>query len=170
MREILVETEGVDLNIEQISKDEVKITVKGEKGEVSKNIKAKDIEVNVENGKVKVKTKDKAMINTTLSHIKNMIRGVREGYTKKMVVRYSHFPMNLEVKGNKLIIKNFIGEREAREARIVGKTTVKVKGQDLVIEGVSKEDVGQTAANIRQATKIKKKDLRVFQDGIYLVE
>ncbi|RLG51399.1 MAG: 50S ribosomal protein L6, partial [Thermoproteota archaeon] len=28
----------------------------------------------------------------------------------------------------------------------------------------------QTAANIRLATKIKRKDPRVFQDGIYVVE
>ncbi|HUW66848.1 MAG TPA: 50S ribosomal protein L6, partial [Candidatus Nanoarchaeia archaeon] len=34
----------------------------------------------------------------------------------------------------------------------------------------NKEYVGQTAANIQQATKIRRFDPRVFQDGIYVVE
>ncbi|MHA1470101.1 MAG: 50S ribosomal protein L6, partial [Candidatus Asgardarchaeia archaeon] len=36
--------------------------------------------------------------------------------------------------------------------------------------GIDIEEVGQTAANIRRATRIKDKDPRVFMDGIYLYE
>ncbi|MFA4936009.1 MAG: 50S ribosomal protein L6, partial [Candidatus Methanoperedens sp.] len=49
-------------------------------------------------------------------------------------------------------------------------TKVTIKGDQVILNGINKEDVGQTAANIRQATKIKRFDPRVFQDGIYLVE
>jgi large subunit ribosomal protein L6 len=39
-----------------------------------------------------------------------------------------------------------------------------------VVQGLNLEDVSQTAANIEQATKVKKKDPRVFLDGIYVYE
>jgi large subunit ribosomal protein L6 len=51
----------------------------------------------------------------------------------------------------------------------VGSAQVKVQGDEVIITGVNKEDVGQTMANLEQATKIKGRDPRVFQDGIYLV-
>jgi large subunit ribosomal protein L6 len=38
----------------------------------------------------------------------------------------------------------------------------------VIVKGVSLEDVGQTAANIELATKIKRKDQRVFLDGLYI--
>ena len=47
---------------------------------------------------------------------------------------------------------------------------VSVKGEDVTITGINKEHVGQTMANIEQATKIKGRDPRIFQDGIYLVD
>ena len=171
MRKTEVKVEN-DVNIEVIQngKDSVIVKVKGPKGEIEKKLKGKNIKIEVKDGVVDVKTDDKAMINTSLAHIKNMIKGVKEGYTRKMVIRYSHFPMNLEVKGNDLIIKNFIGEREPRKAKIVGNTSVNIKGQEITIEGVDKEAVSQTVANIRQVTKIREKDFRVFQDGIYPVE
>ena len=52
---------------------------------------------------------------------------------------------------------------------VVGSAQVKIQGDEVTVSGVNKEDVGQTMANIEQATKIKGKDPRVFQDGIYLV-
>ncbi len=167
MRKIIVDVpEGVAIEVEK-GDDRVKVKVKGPKGEVERELKGKNIEVEVKGNNVDVSCEQKEMINTALSHIRNMIKGVTEGFERKMVVRYSHFPMNLEVKGNKLIIKNFLGERESREAKIVGNSKVSVKGQELVVSGPNIEEVSQTVANIRQATKIKKKDLRVFQDGIY---
>jgi large subunit ribosomal protein L6 len=80
--------------------------------------------------------------------------------------------MRVEVDKNKkaVIISNFVGSRAPRIAKIVGNTDVRVEGDRIIIEGPSKEDVSQTAANIRQATKIKDKDQRVFMDGIYLLE
>jgi large subunit ribosomal protein L6 len=65
------------------------------------------------------------------------------------------------------VIKNLIGERAPRLASIAGTTKVEVKGQNVRLYGTSKDDVSQTAANIRKACKIRKKDGRIFQDGIY---
>ena len=46
---------------------------------------------------------------------------------------------------------------------------VKTKGDQVLVSGINKEHVGQTAVNIELATKIKGYDPRVFQDGIYIV-
>ena len=76
----------------------------------------------------------------------------------------------MEVKGKEMLIKNFLGEKQPRKAKIPGQTKVEVKGQEVTVTGLSKEDVGQTIANIRSATRIRNRDSRVFQDGFYIVE
>jgi large subunit ribosomal protein L6 len=99
-----------------------------------------------------------------------MIKGVTKGFTYKMKIVFSHFPITVKVKGNLLSIENFTGERNPRKAKIMGATKVMVKGEDIILQGISLEDVSQTAANIQNATKIKVKDPRVFLDGIYVYE
>ena len=49
----------------------------------------------------------------------------------------------------------------------MGDTKVEVKGQDIILTGIEREDVGQTMGNIEQACRITKFDRRIFQDGIY---
>ena len=116
------------------------------------------------------KKKDKSMIGTTRAHINNMITGVTDGFTYHMKIVFAHFPMAVKVQDKEKIvtIENFIGERHPRTSKIVGDAKVQVKGDEVIITGVNKEDVGQTMANLEQATKIRGKDPRVFQDGIYL--
>jgi len=77
--------------------------------------------------------------------------------------------MSIETKGTELWIKNFLGEKKPRKAKIIGKVKIEVKGQDVRVHGADKEAVGQTVANIRTATRIREKDGRVFQDGIFIV-
>ncbi len=113
--------------------------------------------------------KEKALVGTFASHISNMIRGVTEGFTYTMKLVYAHFPVKVTVRGDRVFIENFLGERHPRTARISGDARVEVKGDTLHIAGPNLEDVSQTAANIEQATRIKNKDPRVFQDGIYIV-
>jgi len=68
------------------------------------------------------------------------------------------------------LIENFMGERSKRVAEIVGNVKVTVQGEELTIEGIDKDDVGQTAANVHMAVHVKKMDPRVFQDGVYISE
>lgn len=112
--------------------------------------------------------KDKAIVGSIAAHIKNMIRGVSEGFTYKMKIVYAHFPINASVEGKRFVIKNFAGEKTPRYADIHGNVKIEIKGQDVTITGIRREDVGQTAANIENATRVKGKDARVFQDGIYI--
>ncbi len=150
------------------------LTAKGQKGQLAREFKFPSIALKVDGGKVFVETtKDdkqtKATVGTYASHIKNMVKGVSEGYEYHMKIVYAHFPIQAKVEGkDKISIGNFLGERKARSANIVGDTKVVIQGAEVILSGASKEDVGQTAANIEQACKIRKRDPRVFQDGIYI--
>jgi large subunit ribosomal protein L6 len=83
---------------------------------------------------------------------------------------FSHFPISVKVKEKTVSIENFTGERNPRKAKIIGDAQVKVQGEDVIVQGINLEEVSQTAANIEQATKVKRKDPRVFLDGIYVFE
>ena len=116
---------------------------------------------------------DKAITVTLASHLSNMVRGVEEGFEYKLQAVYSHFPMTLKVEGNKMVINNLFGEKVPRVAKLPWSPSdveVKVENKtDVTVSGVDREKVGQTAANIERACKIRKRDRRVFQDGIYIV-
>ncbi len=162
--------EGVEVEV-----DGRVVTVRGELGELTKDFSHAPISIRLEDKQVVVEAnwprkREKAVVGTVASHIKNMITGVTKGFTYKLKIVYSHFPISVEVDGDKVLIKNFTGERGVRTAKIVGNAKVRVEKDDVIVQGIDIEEVGQTAANIEQATKIKGKDIRVFLDGIYIYE
>ena len=112
--------------------------------------------------------REKAMVGTFAAHARNMVQGITAGFTYRMKIVYSHFPMKATVRGSEFVIENFLGEKHPRKTKILGKTKVDVQGDQVVLHGPNVEDVGQTAANIERATRIKGFDPRVFQDGIYI--
>ena len=111
-----------------------------------------------------------AIMNTARSIIKNILEGVIEGYTIKMKIVFSHFPINVKVEGKEVLVENFQGERAPRITKIWGETKVLPKGDDVIITGHVLTDVSQTAAEIENKTRVKNKDHRVFLDGIYKFE
>ena len=116
------------------------------------------------------KKKESALVGTWEAHISNMVTGVTKGFIYTMKVVYSHFPVKTILKGNEFVIENFLGESFPRKAKIVGDTKVEIKGDTIILTGINIEDVSQSCANIELATKIRRYDPRVFQDGIYMVE
>lgn len=156
--------DGVSIDI-----SEGQIIVKGPKGTVKKPAPKKmKIEKNGNTLLLTGPESEKALLGTYDSLIRSMLKGVTEGYTKKLKALYAHFPMSFEVKGKELIIKNFLGEKNPRKSRIAGDNTkVEAKGVVLTISGPDAEAVGQTIANIKSALRIRGKDPRVFQDGVY---
>ena len=168
LREEIPIPEGIDVTIDN------EVTVKGSKGQLSRKFNYPNVVIKKDNGNVVLeahfpKKKDKAMLGTIRSHISNMITGLTDGFTYNMKIVYAHFPMTVKAGKDKVTIENFLGERYPRTAKIVGSAKVQVKGEEVVVTGINKEDVGQTMANLEQATKIKGRDPRVFQDGIYFV-
>ena len=115
---------------------------------------------------------EKALSGTWAAHIKNMVNGVNVGFEYHMKAVYSHFPMTMKVQGNKMTVNNLFGEKVPRVAKLPWSPSdveVKISNKtDVVITGIDKEKVGQTAANIERSCRIKNRDRRVFQDGIYI--
>jgi large subunit ribosomal protein L6 len=155
--------------------NEGNLTVKGPLGEVRQDFSKIPVAVKINGSKVELSTTgsrraDNAVLNTARSLIRNSIDGVSSGYEYKLKVIFAHFPVSVKVQGNRVLIENFYGERSPRIAEIIGDTKVQVQGEDIVVTGVSVKDVGQTAANLEQATTVRRKDQRVFLDGIYVYE
>lgn len=158
----------------EVTKEGNILIVKGKKGKLQKDFTKIPTTMVFEEGKIIIKPpgkrkKDLALINTVRSIINNMIIGVENGFTYKLKIVFSHFPISVKVKDNQVIVDNYFGERSSRISKIVGDSTnVTVSGDDIIVKGPSLEAVSQTASNIESSTKIKDKDLRVFLDGVYV--
>ena len=151
------------------------LSVTGKLGESKKHFDKVNVNLALDGNKLSIspysaKKKDNVIVNTVASLVGNMIAGVSKGYTYKLKIVYAHFPISVKVKGEEILVENFVGERSPRVAKIVGDCKVTVEGDDIVVKGVSVEDVGQTSANVELATKIKRKDQRIFLDGVYIYE
>lgn len=133
------------------------------------------IDISIEDDTITVSTgsgrrDDRAVLGTYTAHLHNMIEGVTNGFVYRMQGFYQHFPMDLSVQGDTFVIKNFIGERAPREIPIPDSVTVEVDGEDVVVRGADKDQVGQTAATIEQTCYKGTRDPRKFQDGVYITE
>ncbi|MFC4988087.1 50S ribosomal protein L6 [Saliphagus infecundisoli] len=159
-----------DVNVEV---DHLDVTVSGPNGSVTRRLWYPNVTVELEDDVVVVESdvedaKTTATVGTFESHLRNAFHGVVEGWEYTMEVFYSHFPMQVRVDGEEVVIENFLGEQAPRRTTIHGDTEVAVDGESVTLSGPNKEDVGQTAADIEQLTKVKGKDARVFQDGVYI--
>jgi len=151
------------------------VTIKGEKGTLTRDFSEAPVLIQLEDRAIKVQAnwprkREAALVGTVSSHIQNMITGVAKGFTYKLKIVFSHFPISVKVKENMVSIENFTGERSPRLVNIMGDTKVSVKEDDVIVQGISLEDVSQTAANIERGTKVKIKDPRVFLDGVFIYE
>lgn len=162
--------EGVEVKVEGRI-----VTVTGEKGTVTRDFSHAPVSFLLEGNVVKVQAnwprkREASLVGTISSHIKNMITGVTKGFTYKLKIVFSHFPISVKVREKTVAIENFTGERSPRVTKIMGEAKVVAKGEDVIVQGINIEDVSQTAVNIQRATKVKLKDPRVFLDGIYVYE
>jgi large subunit ribosomal protein L6 len=152
-----------------------KINVRGVKGGLTRDFSFAPISIDGEAKNIRVwakwpRKKEAALVGTIYSHIQNMIIGVTQGFSYKLKIVFSHFPISVKLQDNYILIENFTGERRARRVKILGDVKVRIEPEDIIVEGINLEEVSQTAANIEQATKVRNKDPRVFLDGIYVYE
>lgn len=163
--------EGIDVTVK-----EGLVTVASREATLERRFRHPRVVVKRDNDEIVVsceqpKKREAALVGTFTAHIRNMVIGITDGYECSMRIVYSHFPMKVSVEEDEgvVLIENFLGERHPRFAKIAGDAKISVSGDTVRITGHSKEDVGQSAANIEQATKIRGYDPRVFQDGIYIL-
>uniref|UniRef100_A0A061SHM3 Large subunit ribosomal protein L9e n=1 Tax=Tetraselmis sp. GSL018 TaxID=582737 RepID=A0A061SHM3_9CHLO len=180
LREILKVPEEVSIEVKARQ-----VRVKGPRGTLSRDFRHTKVDIYLqknEDGETTVVVdkhfgagKQLAAIRTTISHIRNMIKGVTKGFCYKMRLVYAHFPINANIVGNGTCIelRNFLGEKQVRKismiegVKISRSTDVK---DELVLVGNNVEDVSRSAALITQSCLVKHKDIRKFLDGIYVSE
>jgi large subunit ribosomal protein L6 len=172
LKEELEIPEGVEVTLD----GNHHITVKGPNGIITKDFShVRGIKVAIEDNKIIFstyfpKSNTLALAKTVYNLIKNLITGVQHNYKYFCKICYSHFPFNAEVKTdtNQIHVVNFLGERAPRVTKYLSNVSVELDGDDIILIGPDKETLGQTAANLKKCCRIRKKDPRIFQDGIYL--
>ena len=160
--------EGVEVNLDGSS-----VTVKGKEGEISRSFDLGKLNFDKKDNKIIIGNKqstkkEKKMMNTIAQHIRNMMKGVQEKFEYKLKVCFSHFPMTVKQEDRKIIVQNFLGEKVPREMTLPEGVEVKIDKAEIIVRSVDKELAGQAAANFETVTKIRGRDKRVFQDGIYI--
>ncbi len=156
-----------------LSVDGSQITIKKDSSEVTKVFNMPRFDFTQEGNSLIVSCKgyniyDKRNLFTIKAHIKNMIKGVSEGFVYTLKICSSHFPMNVAIANNKLVVKNLFGEKVPRELKLKEGPKVELKGDIIEVSGPDLEKVSQIAADIEQLTRITNRDRRIFQDGIYI--
>lgn len=137
--------EGVEVKI-----DGQKVIIKGPKGELSLEVRP-EIKVELKEGKVfvspQVETKEtKAFWGLTRALLQNMVKGVSQGYEKKLEVEGVGYRASLE--GQDLVLN--IGFSHAVKIKAPANIKFAVDKNTITVSGVDKGLVGQVAAEIRR--------------------
>lgn len=136
--------EGVEVKIEG-----QKITVKGEKGQLEKEIRP-EIGIEEKNGQIflfpKIETKiTKALWGTFRQLIFNMIEGVKKGFQKQLEIEGLGY--RAEMDGENLILR--VGFSHPVKISPPAGIKISVEKNVITVSGADKELVGQVAAKIR---------------------
>lgn len=142
--------QGVEVKIEEGNK----VTVKGPKGTLEKNLPV-EMEIKLEDNQIVVSRpndlkKMKSLHGLTRSLIANMVTGVSQGYEKKLEINGVGYRAQ---KKGKEITFNLGFSHPVVMTDPEGIETV-MEGQNVIIvKGIDKEKVGQYAAEIRELRK-----------------
>ena len=126
------------------------ITVKGPKGELTRTF-SEDIKMNIEGNEVTFTRPNdskemKTIHGTTRANLNNMVVGVSEGFKKELEMRGVGYRAQLQ--GSKLVLS--VGKSHQDEVEAPEGISFEVpSATNIVVNGINKEVVGQTAAYIR---------------------
>lgn len=158
---------GVTVNIQD---SEVK--VKGPKGELKQSF-SPDIKVTIEDNKIVVtrssdERQQRALHGLARSLLANMVTGVTQGFQKDLEVVGVGYRASMA--GSKLVLR--AGFSHQVEVEPMSGTTLSVEGTNKIkVSGMSKEIVGQMAANIRAIKPIddfKGKGIKYANEVVHL--
>lgn len=127
-----------------------KVTIKGPKGELSRVLPA-EMEITLEENEIVVKRpndlkRNKALHGLTRALLNNMVIGVTDGFSKTLLITGVGYRANKQ--GNKLVLS--LGYSHPIEMEDPEGIEIEVPEQTkIIVKGISKEKVGQCAAEIR---------------------
>lgn len=129
------------------------LTVKGPKGTLTRSIH-KDVTITIDGATLTVapaKETDQAyaLWGTFAAHVRNMIAGVTEGFTK--VLEIEGVGYRAEVRGNTLVLN--MGFSHPVEMELPEGISATVEKNVITLSGTDKEQVGQFAADVRKVRK-----------------
>ena len=129
------------------------VVVKGSKGTLERNLPV-EMDIKVEDGHVIVTRpndlkKMKSLHGLTRTLIQNMVTGVNEGYQK--VLEVNGVGYRAQKQGKKLVLS--LGYSHPVEMEDPEGIETTVDGNKIIVKGISKEKVGQYAAEIREKRK-----------------
>lgn len=132
---------------------ENEIVIKGPKGELvlkyAPEVKIEQVEKQLFIKPAKKTKNTQAFWGLYRALISNMVLGVSQGFEKKLEIEGVGF--KAEVQGNKLVLN--IGLSHPVEIEAPEKIEFKVEKNVIIISGIDKQVVGQTAAKIRAQKK-----------------
>ena len=143
---------GVDVTI-----DGRTVAVKGPKGSLSHTVAAPiEVAKGEDNNLVVTRPNDerqnKALHGLSRTLVANMITGVTDGYSKKLVINGVGYRVEGEEEGSSL--KFSLGYSHPVLVKAPEGITFKVESPTkLTVEGIDKQQVGEVAANIRKLRK-----------------
>ena len=159
--------------VEVTNNDNV-VTVKGPKGELTRKF-SKDIEIRLEGTEVTLHRPNdskemKTIHGTTRALLNNMVIGVSEGFKKELEMRGVGYRAQLQ--GSKLVLA--VGKSHPDEVEAPKGITFELPNPTtIVVSGISKEVVGQTAAyvrSLRSPEPYKGKGIRYVGEYVRLKE
>lgn len=138
----------------EVSINDKTLTVKGPQGTLTRDFDLSVIDIKIEGNEI-IFTKKKenpfsrALWGTYASHVRNMILGVQQPYTKKLILEGIGF--KCEVKGEN--VEMALGFSHPVSVKIPAGLTVTSEKNTLTVVGINKEMVGAFAADIRSLKK-----------------
>ena len=162
---------GMDISIDG------QIVVLKKDSKETKRILSREIIASKEDNTLILTTRDnkkeqRRNLKTLIAHIKNDIEGLTNGFEYELEICNVHFPMNVTFDKAKreVIIKNLIGEKHPRIVKVNQEVEVEIKMPHIKLKAHNIEIVGQVAADLEKATRIRYKDRNKFQDGIFITK
>ena len=130
------------------------VRVKGPLGELARSFRPEDVSIEVKEGVVTVSPKretkvSKSLWGTYAAHVKNMMKGVNETFSKRLVVEGIGY--RVQVSGKDLVLS--VGYSHPVSLPIPEGLTVAVEKNEITISGSDKETVGEFTATVRASRK-----------------